>query len=201
MPMYEGFFDHKDEDNSHKFMLRILARDESEAKEAFAQECPDTHEMTAIALKNGHSRSFTRGRPLNTIEHAMYARTQRLLPPTDENLEKFESALEVSSKVKGPSLDDLKKRHPTPAAASLINVFGILLSVVSTLIGLYLFNLNGGAIKALAMTVIPGIVTGLLLIAVAWSMKTLNRIAIASEYQAKLSEYQHQNRHLAERGV
>jgi hypothetical protein len=44
------------------------------------------------------------------------------------------------------------------------------------------------------MSVIPTIVVGLLLIAVAWSMKALNRIAIAAEYQAQLSEYQHKNR-------
>lgn len=204
MPMYEGFFDHQDKQKTNKMMLKVRARDESEAKSEFTRECPDTHELTAMALKDGHARRFLIGSSMNTIEHAKYARTQRLLPPTDEALEQMESEREMAraaepapsekaANEKVPSLEDLKKRHTTPTSASLINAFGILMVAISVMIGLYLFNLEGLAIKALAMSVIPSIVGGLLLIAVAWSMKALNRIAIASEYQARLSEYQHQN--------
>lgn len=204
MPMYEGFFDHKDEKTSDKFLLKIRARNEAEAKEAFQGECPESHEMISIAQKNGQSRQFLMGLALNTIEHSQYARKQRLLPPTDEALEEEESKRELSdgaaksqaeskTTAKAPTLDDLKKRYPAPATASLINTIGFILVVLSALIALYLFNLNGVAIKAFAMTFIPSFVAGLLLIAVAWSMKTLNRIAIASEFQAQLLEYQHQN--------
>jgi hypothetical protein len=205
MPMYEGFFDHKDENISKKFMLRVRARDDSEAKGEFNRECPDTHDLTAIALKNGGAARFVMGHPMNTIEHAKYARIQRLLTPTDANLERVESAQELSRGAgsvrseaarsgKGPTLDELKQRHPAPTSAHLINSAGFILVVASALTGLYLFSLNGIAIKVFAMSVIPTIVVGLLLIAVAWSMKALNRIAIAAEYQAQLSEYQHKNR-------
>lgn len=204
MPMYEGFFDHKDEKTSDKFMLKVRARNEVEAKEAFQGECPESHQLVSMAQKNGHSRQFLMGLALNTIEHSQYARSQRLLPPTDETLEAEESEreradgavsaqLDAKSTLKGPTLDDLKRRNPTPTTASLINACGFILVVISGLIALYLLTQSAVAIKAFAMSFIPGIVAGLLLIAVAWSMKALNRIAIASEFQAQLLEYQHQN--------
>lgn len=211
MPMYEGFFDHKDEKSSGKFMLKVRALDGCEAKGEFERECPDTHQLTAIALKNGHARQFILGHPMNTVEHSQYARTQRLLPPTDEALEEEESAQELArgaassnadtkadASDSAPRLDDLKKRYTAPTSASLINFIGLILAIISAIVSIYLFKQEGTAIKVFALSVIPSFTAGLLLIAVAWSMKTLNRIFVASEYQAQLAEYRHKRQVAAE---
>jgi hypothetical protein len=184
MPMYQGFFDGSENQKPSKIVFSIRAADLDQAKKAFETECPEAYRLRSIAEKVEPQGQYAirYGDKLNSTEYGLYLKNNRDLLPLDAKLDSAESAVEKlkSYTVVEPELDELSKRNPPPSFNSLIQFIGWAILICSVL------------------SLLPALVSGLLLIATAWAIKVLNRIMVVTQYQAELASFQHnQNKILA----
>jgi uncharacterized integral membrane protein len=199
MPMFQGFFDNSENSDPKKFSLRVRAADLEEAKSAFKAECSDSKSLIAITEKVGAGQVFRHGQPFDSLTYGFYLKSVRDLPPIDEARDSREMALKKLEEGAGtePDLDKLAARNPVPFMVPVIQAIGWIVLVCSLLIVFIFLNTRETLIQLLATVFLPTLLAGLLLIAVAWGMRVLNRIMVVTQYQAELAQYRHKQEQLS----
>ncbi|WP_417448484.1 hypothetical protein [Idiomarina abyssalis] len=193
MPMFQGFCDSSRTVSPKKFVLRVRALDLDTAREVFEAECSESESLTAITEQVGEKQIFRHGEPFDSVTYGFYLKNVRELPPTDELLDSREKGLEKLGEVvaEEPNLDKLARRNPVPFITPIIQVIGWIVLVCDALVVIFFLNSGELAVQVLATIFLPTLVAGLLLIAVAWGIKVLNRIMVVTQYQAELAQYRH----------
>lgn len=199
MPMFQGFFDSAENSGPKQFSLRVRAGNLEQAKSAFEAECSNSNSLTAITEKVGEGQVFRHGQPFDSVTYSFYLKSVRDLPPIDEARDSHEVAFEKLEKGVGtePDLDKLAARNPVPFIAPVIQGIGWIVLVCSLLVVLLFLNTGETVVQLLATVFLPTLLAGLLLIAVAWGIRVLNRIMVVTQYQAELAQYRHKQEQLS----
>ena len=192
MPMYQGFFDATGQHYPEKFMLSVRALDVASATEAFEKETNNGYKLTAVTETQGECQLFRFGTPFSTEMYFVYARHQRELPPLDKDLDRAEIEVQNlrAATPKEPDLDAMMQGMKPPAAGPFIGLLGWCALGFCISICVMFFIHGSESVKFTVALAAPALVLGFLLIATAWLITAINRIMIATQYQAELARHQ-----------